>query len=320
MAWNYSKKTEELFLEVIRGAPGTHMGEVRDADAFGECGSIACGDALRFTFRVERNSDPRKDAIVEIRYLTFGCTSAIASSEALCRIVEERNLTPVEALSVKNTDIVDYLGGLPEQKIHCSVLGADALEAAVVDWAKNRGVALADLGLGFSSADGQIVCECYSLTEAHIKSKIAELGLRTLEELAVATRAGAACASCREMEGGLRDLLNKAWEKEEGIDMAAVSNAAVADDTASNQSEGASQAISPYKLGKEVDRVVGDYIRPMLARDGGDIEVIDIKDFLVYCRLCGACAGCPGAAMTLKNMVEKTLRERVEERIKVVSV
>ena len=119
MGWNYSEKTKQIFMDAVQGKPGTHLGEIEDADGFGEHGSIACGDALRFTFRCEKHpSDPLKDVIVECRYLTFGCTSAIAASEALCALIEEGGYTPVSALQISNKDIVRYLDGLPEQKIH----------------------------------------------------------------------------------------------------------------------------------------------------------------------------------------------------------
>ena len=111
MTWNYSQKTTELFMAAVQGKPGTHLGEIEDADGFGEHGSIACGDALRFTFRVDRHpDDPLKDRITEARYLTFGCTSAIAASEALCAIIEEGDYTPIEALKITNQDIVDERG------------------------------------------------------------------------------------------------------------------------------------------------------------------------------------------------------------------
>ncbi len=111
MAWEYSEKTKQLFMDAVHGKPGTHMGEIEDADGVGEHGSIACGDALKFTFKVDRNEeDPLKDIITEARYLTFGCTSAIAASEALCIIIEQKSYTPIEALGITNNDIVDYRG------------------------------------------------------------------------------------------------------------------------------------------------------------------------------------------------------------------
>jgi hypothetical protein len=103
---------------------------------------------MRFTFRVKKHpDDPTQDVITEARYLTFGCTSAIASSEALCMLLGEQTYTPITALEIKNEDIVKYLGGLPRQKIHCSVMGAEALEAAVFNWAQKRKVDLSALGV-----------------------------------------------------------------------------------------------------------------------------------------------------------------------------
>jgi NifU-like protein len=178
MAWEYSKKTMELFMAAVHGRPGTHLGEIHEHDGLGEHGSIACGDALKFTFRVEKDAnDPLRDKIVETKYQTFGCTSAIAASEALCCIIEDRHLTPIEALKITNQDIVDFLDGLPDQKIHCSVMGAEALQAAVFDWAKKRNVSLTALGIDIHTdeqEEGRIVCKCFTLTEPYIKRKIKE--------------------------------------------------------------------------------------------------------------------------------------------------
>ena len=112
MAWEYSEKTKQLFMDAVHGKPGTHLGEIEDPDGFGEHGSIVCGDAMRFTFRVERHpTDPVQDVIVDARYLTFGCTSAIAASEALCAIIEEGDFTPVEALKITNQDMTENVDG-----------------------------------------------------------------------------------------------------------------------------------------------------------------------------------------------------------------
>ena len=156
MAWEYSEKTKQLFMDAVHGKPGTHLGEIDDPDGLGEHGSIACGDAMRFTFRVRRHpTDPTQDVITDARYLTFGCTSAIAASEALCTMIEQGSYTPIQALKISNQDIVDFLGGLPQQKIHCSVMGAEALEAAVFNWAQKRGVDLQQLGIDLHTGGGR---------------------------------------------------------------------------------------------------------------------------------------------------------------------
>ena len=215
MAWQYSEKTTQLFMDAGKGQPGTHLGELEDPDGLGEHGSIACGDALRFMFRVERHpTDPSQDVMTEARYLTFGCTSAIAASEALCALIEEGAYTPITALEITNADIVKYLGGLPPQKIHCSVMGAEALEAAVFNWAQKRGVDLEKLGVELPSReeqDGRIVCNCFSVSEPYLKRKIQELELKTIPDITNSIKAGGACMSCHHTPGGLQDLLDGVW-------------------------------------------------------------------------------------------------------------
>jgi NifU-like protein len=319
MTWNYSKRTTELFMNAVRGGPGSHMGEIDDPDGIGEHGSIACGDALRFTFRVERHpTDPTQDVITEARYLTFGCTSAIAASEALCAIIEESRYTPIEALEVDNQAIVKYLDGLPQQKIHCSVMGAEALEAAVFNWAQRRGVDLAELGIDIRAEEleeGRLVCKCFGLTEPYLLRKIEELELKSIPDITNAIKAGGACMSCHHTPGGLQDLLTQVWGRQTTafkelpvLPMARVPAA------------GPQPDLSPYKFAKEVERVMDQYVRPQLQHDGGDLEIVDIKDTLVYIRFQGACADCIGADRTLKLMVEQALKDQVDERIRVVGM
>jgi NifU-like protein len=322
MDWEYSDKTKQLFMDAVHGRPGTHLGEIENPDGMGEHGSIACGDAMRFTFRVKRHpSDPTQDIITEAKYLTFGCTSAIAASEALCSIIEQGEYTPISALSIQNSDIVEYLGGLPEQKIHCSVMGAEALEAAVFNWAQRRGVDLEALGIdlqGRDTEEGRMVCKCFSLTEPYILRKIKELNLRTIPQITNAIKAGGACSSCHHVPGGLQDLLDRAWQ---GESTAAASDTPAAPVFPLVSLEAPPPAeFSPYQFAKKVEKVVEEFVRPSLKLDGGDIEIVDIKGMIVYCRLQGACAHCSGASRTLKKMVERILRERVDERIRVIEV
>ena len=318
----------ELFTAACQGQPGTHLGEIADPDGLGEHGSIACGDKLLFTFKVERNeSDPLKDRIVETKYLTFGCTSAIAASEALCLIIEDRHLTPIEALKITNQDIVDFLEGLPEQKIHCSVMGAEALQAAVFDWATKRGVSLNVLGIDIHAEEqeeGRLVCKCFALTEPYIKRKIKELNLRTIPELTSAIKAGGACMSCIHSPGGLQDILNEVCgaEKRETqgnlLPMFGANLHTLEPPPSAVGNE--PQSRSPFQFFRKIEKVIDTYIRPMLQRDGGDLELIDIKDTVIYVELRGACATCVGASQTLKNLVERTLQEQVDERIRVIQV
>jgi NifU-like protein len=319
MAWEYSEKTKQLFMDAVQGKPGTHLGEIENADGVGEHGSIACGDAMRFTFRVKRHpTDATKDVITEAKYLTFGCTSAIAASEALCSLIEKGGYTPIESLRVKNSDIVDFLEGLPDQKIHCSVMGAEALQAAVFNWAQRRGVDLRELGVDLhpgEQEEGRLVCNCFSLSEPYIRRKIKELDLRSIADITNAIKAGGGCMSCHQVPGGLQDLLNDTWGGDGRRARIMTPSGEGAEATT-----GEKPTLSPYQFAKQIEKTVEQDIRPMLRRDGGDVEIVDIKDTKVYCSLGGACANCAGAGKTLKMMVERTLQEIVDERIKVIQI
>lgn len=302
MAWEYSEKTRQLFQDALTGKAGTHMGEIKDADAIGIDGSIVCGDAMKIYFNVDKNeSDPRQDSINKIKYQTFGCTSAIAASEALCSIIEARKCTPIESLKITNNEIVDFLGGLPEQKIHCSVMGAQAMREAVKDWAKKRNVNLSEFeNLMEEQDEGRIICDCFALSEPYLERKIKEMNLKTVDQVKNSLKAGGACQSCIERPGGIRDLLTKIWGKE---DQSCKSNTS-----------------TPCNYEERINKVIEETIRPELKLHNGGITVVEIKEDKVYCVLEGACSNCSGAKFTLKNLVEKQLKELVDEKITVIDV
>lgn len=232
-------------------------------------------------------------------------------------IIESRRLTPIEALRITNQDIVNFLDGLPDQKIHCSVMGAEALEAAVFNWAQHRGVDLRSLGVSIRETDadeGRIVCQCFSLSEPYLRRKIKELGLKTIPEITNALKAGGACMSCHHAPGGLQDLLDDIWGRRD------LHTGAESLEKSPGEAHSARSELSPYQMGKRIEQTIDEYIRPMLEADGGGVEVLDIKNDVVYCRLLGACSGCPGASMTLKMMVERILKDSVDERIRVIAV
>jgi NifU-like protein len=199
-------------------------------------------------------------------------------------------------------------------------MGAEALEAAVFNWAQKRGVDLKSLGIDMHAEEmeeGRVVCKCFSMSAPYVRRKIQELGLKTIPEITNAIKAGGACMSCHHVPGGLQDLLNEAWGKSKGTVTTGSGTGPLDKETAE---PAGTSALSPYQLGKQVDKAFEEYIRPMLKKDGGDVELVDIKDTLVYCRLKGACAGCKGAGQTLKMMIEKTLKDQVDERIRVIEV
>ena len=307
MAWQYSDKTKILFMNAVNGNENSHFGEIADADGVGEHGSIACVDAMKFFFKVRRAENPVDDVIIAAKYSTFGCTSAIASSEALCEIIEKGEYTPIEALKIRNEDIVKFLEGLPSQKIHCSVMGAEALEAAVADWAQKRGVDLEALGVHLESKEDEgsrLVCTCFNVTESELKRRIVELNLHTIDDVIGAIKAGGACGACQHAPGGIQDLLDAQW--------------GVQDDTTLDNVQ--KMKLSPYQLSKRIEAVLEEDIRPMLAADGGDVEIIDIKENLIYVDLTGACATCPGASGTIQHVIEKKLRDKVDDALRVIQI
>ncbi|KAF5082593.1 Iron-sulfur cluster assembly scaffold protein IscU [anaerobic digester metagenome] len=117
-----------------------NVGELADADAVGEAGSPTCGDIMKIYLKVEG------DLIVDARFQTFGCAAAIASSSMATRMI--LGMTLAEAWNLSNADVVDALGGLPEPKVHCSLLARDAIRAAIDDFQTRRGLEPLERGSG----------------------------------------------------------------------------------------------------------------------------------------------------------------------------
>ena len=173
--WEYTDKVKDHFLNP------RNVGTIEDADGVGEVGSLACGDALTFYFKLD-DQGKIKDATFQ----TFGCASAIASSSALTEMV--KGLTLEEAKNITNENIAEYLGGLPKEKMHCSVMGRDALEKAISCY----------LDEPEKKVEGQIVCECFGVTDLEIERVVRENHISTIEGVTDYVKAGGGCGNCHD--------------------------------------------------------------------------------------------------------------------------
>lgn len=182
--WEYTDKVKDHFLNP------RNVGVIEDADGIGEVGSLSCGDALKLTFKVGEN-----EKIIDAKFQTFGCASAIASSSALTEII--KGLTVDDAAKVTNDYIAKYLGDLPKEKMHCSVMGRDALEKAIAHYR----------GIPYQKAKGEIVCECFGVTDLEIKRAITENSLASVEDVTDFVKAGGGCGNCVEKIQELIDTM-----------------------------------------------------------------------------------------------------------------
>ena len=268
--WEYTELVQEHFLNP------RNVGEVEKPDGTGDVGSLACGDALKLTIKVDD-----KGVITEAKFKTFGCASAIASSSALTEMVKGKHLD--EAAKITNEDIADYLGGLPKEKMHCSVMGREALEAAIADY---RGMIL-------PMAEGEVVCECFGVTDLEIIRAINESNLRSVEEITNFTKAGGGCGKC---EDKLRQLLQQTVSGQKVELLKPIEKP---------------RRMTTLQKIKKIEEVLEREIRPGLRKDGGDIELIDVDGDFVSVSLRGACKSCTKSQTTIKEYVEKKLRELV---------
>ena len=171
--WEYSDKVIDHFLKP------RNVGEVENPDGVALVGNIACGDALKLTFKLDDNG-----RIKEVSFKTFGCASAIASASALTEMI--KGMTIEEAAKVTDEDIANYLGGLPKEKMHCSVMGREALEKAIAHY---KGEAVPGL-------EGEVICECFGVTKPEIERVVRDHDLKTVEEVTNYTKAGGGCGGC----------------------------------------------------------------------------------------------------------------------------
>jgi len=275
--WDYTEKVKDHFMNP------RNVGEIDDPDGFGEVGSLACGDALRLTFKLDE-----KERIKDIKFQTFGCASAIASSSALTEMAKGKTLN--EAEKITNRDIANYLGGLPEEKMHCSVMGREALAAAIADYRGEK----------VEKEEFEIVCKCFGITDKEIERAVRENNLHTVEQVTHYTKAGGGCESCHPK---IEAIIDKVWGEREKKPVLA------------KPAKG--EKLTNIQRMRLIEETLDREIKPALRQDGGDLELIDIEGTKVLVALRGTCSFCPSADFTLKQYVEAKLREFVAEDITV---
>ncbi len=273
--WDYNDKVMDFYLHP------RNVGDIENADGVGEVGSIVCGDALKLSLKI-------KDGIIEdAKFKTFGCGSAIAAASALTEMIKGKDIDKISGLT--NKDIADYLGGLPQEKMHCSVMGQEALEAALMDYK----------GLHHEAREedeGEIICKCFGVTDTKIKRVALQNNLHTLDEITNYTKAGGGCGACQYR---IEEILDDLWKKQ-------------------SEKKAIGGRMTIVQKIKKIEEVLEEEVRPILRRDGGDVELIDVVENQVSVRLMGMCQGCHASGLTVKGLVEEKLRELVDPVLEVV--
>lgn len=281
--WDYSEKVKDHFFNP------RNVGEIEDPDAVGEVGSLACGDALKLMLKLDKLG-----RIIDVKFKTFGCGSAIASASALTEMLKGKTLE--EAAKITDNDIAEYLNGLPEQKMHCSVMGREALEAAIANY---RGFKIEK-----PIEEGTIVCKCFGITDNKISHVIREHKLTTIEQVTNYCKAGGGCRSCHPQ---IQAIIDEVWQKEKEKAML-------------EQAKTPGKKMTNIQKMKLIEDIIEKDIRPTLQADGGDIELIDIEGDLIKVSFRGSCVECPSSKVTLKSTVEARLREFVTNSLIVEEV
>ncbi|MCG6912110.1 MAG: Fe-S cluster assembly protein NifU [Deltaproteobacteria bacterium] len=273
--WEYTDKVKDHFINP------RNVGFIDDFDGIGEVGSLACGDALKLTFKLDDDGK-----IKDAKFQTFGCASAIASSSALTEMI--KGLTLEEAAKVTNEDIAVYLGGLPKEKMHCSVMGRDALEQAIANYRGEK----------VEEKEGEIVCECFGITNLEIERAVKENGLTTVEDVTDYVKAGGGCGNCHDR---IRDIIE-----------------AVRGESITERQK--MENLTNIQKIRLIEETLNREVKPALKKDGGDIELVDFNDGTVYVKLRGTCSNCASSQLTLKNYVEKKIKDLVSPELVVEEV
>ncbi|HIQ47259.1 MAG TPA: iron-sulfur cluster assembly scaffold protein NifU [Sulfurovum sp.] len=295
-----------------------NMGEITEEEAnemgakliVADFGAESCGDAVRLYWAV----NPETDKIVSSKFKSFGCGTAIASSDTMAELCKDKTVD--EAVKITNIDVELAMRdnpdtpAVPPQKMHCSVMAYDVIKKAAAQY---KGVDME------SFEEEVIVCECARVTLSTLQEVIRLNDLTTIEQITDYTKAGAFCKSCirpgghEEKEIYLEDLLSD-YEKEKLAGKASLGN--------SDAPSGDFDTMTIVQRIKAVDKVIDDNIRAMLVADGGDMEILDIKEngenVDIYVRYLGACSGCASSGTDTLYAIENTLRDKLSQSIRVL--
>jgi len=282
--WDYSEKVMDHYRNP------RNVGAIDDADAVGVAGSLTCGDQLKIYLKIDENN-----IVTDAKFQTFGCGSAVASSSILTEMIIGKSLDEVKKIT--NKDIADELGGLPPEKMHCSVMGYEALEDALKHYCPDGCVTIDEIYEDINSEQKKekIICTCFQISENMIWDAIKQNGLKTVDEVTNYTKAGGACGKCKSI---IQDVI----------------------DTYYNKQKTEVEKLTPTQWILKVNNVIETQISPELQKDGGDIELVDIKNKNIFVRLKGRCSGCKNSTMTLKNFAEKVLQDSLGTDITLTEV
>ena len=279
--WDYSEKVMDHYRNP------RNVGSIDNADAVGVAGSLTCGDQLKIYLKIKDN------IVTDAKFQTFGCGSAVASSSILTEMIIGKTVDEVRKIT--NKDIADELGGLPPEKMHCSVMGYEALEDALKNYSADGYIDLDEILDEHYKTEKQekMVCTCFEVSENAIWDAIKINGLKTVEEVTNYTKAGGACGKCK---AAIQDII----------------------DTYYNKQKNDIEKLTPTQWILKVNNVIETQISPELQKDGGDIELVDIKNKTIYVKLKGRCSGCKNSTMTLKNFAQKVLQDSLGTDITVI--
>lgn len=307
----YSSKVDE------RMTNPHYMGKITEEEAkamgarliVADHGAEVCGDAIRLYWAV----DPDTDKILMARFKTFGCGTAIASSDVMAEMCTGRTVD--DALKITNIDVEKALRddenkvAIPPQKMHCSVMAYDVIKKATSIY---KGVDMASL------EEEDIVCECARVSLGTIKDIIRINDLKTVEEITHYTKAGAFCKSCIRPGGHekrryyLVDILKEVRQE--------IENEKVAQFLEQKDFS----LMNIIQKHKAVERVLSEHVRPNLLKEGGNLEVLDMKEnngiTQIYIHYLGACSICPSSKTGTLSYIEGFLKKELSEDIQIIII